>query len=110
MAETISGALKNGTDNKISLGGKEKIPVDYLPNGRKTSKEKAKAATKIEQPKRKPHGQESKEEKKERKAAVKGERREARCLKKEMNGLYRDEAKRAQKVAAVSHPSSIHLM
>ncbi|KAJ8442596.1 hypothetical protein Cgig2_026538 [Carnegiea gigantea] len=110
LAETISGALKKGTDNKISFGGKEKIPVDYLPNGRKTSKEKAKAATKTEQPKRKPHGQESKEEKKERKAAVKEERREARRLKKEMKGLYRDEAKRAQKVAAVSRPSSIHLM
>lgn len=43
-------------------------------------------------------------------AAVKEERREARRMKKEMKGLYRCEAQRAQKVAAVSGPSSIHLM
>lgn len=43
-------------------------------------------------------------------AAVKEERREARRAKKEMKGLYRGEAKHAQKVAAVSGPSSIHLM
>lgn len=110
FAETVYGALKSGSDNMISLGGKEKLPVDYLPHGRKTTKEKVKVVAKAEQPKRKPHGQESKEEKKERKAVVKEERREARRLKKEMKGLYRDEAKRAQKVAAVSGPSSIHLL
>lgn len=41
---------------------------------------------------------------------MKEERREARRVKKEMKGLYRCEAQRAQKAAAVSGPSSIHLM
>lgn len=31
-------------------------------------------------------------------------------MKKEMKGLYRGEAQRAQRVAAVAGPSSIHLM
>lgn len=31
-------------------------------------------------------------------------------MKKEMKGLYRGEAQRAQRVAATSGPSSIHLM
>lgn len=43
-------------------------------------------------------------------AALKEERREARRVKKEMKELYRSEAQRAQKVAAVACPSSIHLM
>ena len=43
-------------------------------------------------------------------AAIKEERREARRVKKEMKELYRSEAQRAQKVAAVSCSSSIHLM
>ena len=67
LAETISGALKNSSDNIISLGGRERLPMDYLPNGKKVPKEKVKAIAKIEQPERKSHGQESKEEKKERK-------------------------------------------
>lgn len=67
LAETISGALKNSSDKIISLGGRERLPMDYLPNGKKVSKEKVKAVTKIEQPERKSHVQESKEEKKERK-------------------------------------------
>lgn len=43
-------------------------------------------------------------------AAVKEERREARKAKKELRGIYRCEAQRAQKVAAISGPSAIHLM
>lgn len=43
-------------------------------------------------------------------AALKEERREARRAKKEMKELYRGEAQRAQKVAAICGPSSIHLM
>lgn len=43
-------------------------------------------------------------------AAVKEVRREARRLKKEVKGLYRDEAQRAQRVAAIAGPSSIHLL
>ncbi|KNA08233.1 hypothetical protein SOVF_164440 [Spinacia oleracea] len=109
LAETINGVLKSGSDKIISLGGKARLPVDYLPHGKKEHKETAKVVAKTELPKRKPHGQETKEEKKERKAAVKEERREARRLKKDLKELYRDEAKLAQKVAAITGPSSIHL-
>lgn len=42
--------------------------------------------------------------------AVKEERREARKMKKEIKGLYKFEAQRAQRVAAVAGPSSVHLM
>ncbi|WCJ34949.1 hypothetical protein M5689_016226 [Euphorbia peplus] len=110
IAETFSGAL-NGSSHVIALRGKEKLPVDFLPRGRKSDAEKVKdvSGLKTEPVKRKQHGQESKEEKKERKAAVKEERREARRLKKEVKVLYRDEAYHAQKVAATSGPSSIHL-
>lgn len=43
-------------------------------------------------------------------AAIKEARREARRTKKEMKGLYKGEAHRAQKVVAFSGPASIHLM
>nr|GMC47871.1 protein LTV1 homolog [Ipomoea batatas] len=105
----------------ISLKGKEKLPVDFLPNRGKDSsgkKERKKqvadeedsAKSKAEQLKRKQHGQESKEEKKERKAAVKEEKREARRAKKEMKELYKSEAHQAQKVAAFTGPSCRRLM
>lgn len=111
LAESVSGAFK-ATNHIISLKGKEKLPLDFLPVGSKPTTEKVKGGDKLiaEQQKRKQHGQESKEEKKERKAAVKEEKREARRVKKEMKGLYRGEAQRAQRVAAVAGPSSIHLM
>ncbi|XP_044476159.1 protein LTV1 homolog [Mangifera indica] len=111
LAETVSAAL-NANNHVISLKGKEKLPVEFLPHGQKAATEKMKVmgSLKSEQLKRKQHGQESKEEKKERKTAVKQERREARQAKKEMKGLYRGEAQRAQKVAAISGPSSIRLM
>ncbi|KDP38587.1 hypothetical protein JCGZ_04512 [Jatropha curcas] len=111
IAETVSGAL-NATSHVITLRGKEKLPVDFLPHGIKSDVEKAKAVPglRTEPVKRKQHGQESKEEKKERKAAIKEERREARRLKKEMKGIYRGEAQRAQRVAAIAGPSSIHLL
>ncbi|KAJ9186503.1 hypothetical protein P3X46_002068 [Hevea brasiliensis] len=111
IAETVSGTL-NATSHMITLRGKEKLPIDFLPRGRKSDVEKVKGVPgiKTEPLKRKQHGQESKEEKKERKAAVKEERREARHAKKEMKGLYRDEAQRAQRVAAIAGPSSIRLL
>ncbi|KAL5780608.1 hypothetical protein ACOSQ2_011345 [Xanthoceras sorbifolium] len=111
LADTMFGAL-SANNQVITLRGKEKLPVDFLPRGKKASTEKVKDVDglKSEQQKRKQHGQESKEEKKGRKAAVKEERREARRAKKEMKELYRGEAQRAQKVAAISGPSSIHLM
>ncbi|KAL8059139.1 hypothetical protein ABFX02_03G067000 [Erythranthe guttata] len=96
----------------ITLGGKERIPVDFLPQSRKHSESKVKDVSDktTEVPKPKPRGEETKEEKKERKSAVKLERREARLMKKEMKGLYKSEGHRAQKVAAFTGPSSIHLM
>lgn len=162
----------------ISLKGKAKLPVDYLPSKGKHalqkedkkkqgSEKEGKDNSMMEQLKRKQHGQESKEEKKERKvnscipiffivesycsislsllslfftlpttfgltfssqlyvkhlihcfnievlpsqAVVKEERREARRMKKETKELYKCEAQRAQKVAAFTGPSAIHLM
>ncbi|PSS18004.1 hypothetical protein CEY00_Acc12708 [Actinidia chinensis var. chinensis] len=113
LAETVTGAL-NASSHVISLKGKAKLPVDYLPQGqnKKYAVENVKdvTASGMESQKRKQHGQESKEEKKERKIAVKEERREARRVKKEMKELYKGEAQRAQRVAAFTGPSSIHLM
>ncbi|KAL6959667.1 hypothetical protein U1Q18_039821 [Sarracenia purpurea var. burkii] len=106
LSGKVFGAL-SFPNHVITLKGKEKLPVNYLPHSRNSAMEKVKDVT---QQKSKQHGQESKEEKKEWKAAVKEERREARRAKKEMKGLYRCEAQRAQKVAAVTGPSSIHLM
>ncbi|CAJ1944161.1 unnamed protein product [Sphenostylis stenocarpa] len=111
LAQTVSAALSS-SNQIISLRGKEKLPVDFLPGGRKASTEKVKGQSipKAEQHKRKQHGLETKGEKKERKAAVKEERREARRTKKETKELYKFEAHRAQRAAAVSGPSSIHLL
>ncbi|KAK4744772.1 hypothetical protein SAY87_011084 [Trapa incisa] len=108
---TVAGSM--AANNKvINLKGKERLPVDFLPQGRKPAPEKkVKFANtlKPEKQKRMPLCQESKEEKKERKTAVKEERREARRLKKEMKGLYRSEGQWAQKVAAIRGPSTIPL-
>lgn len=110
LVETVSGPL-SATNHVIPLRGKEKLPVDFLPRGKKPSTEKAKdvSSLRTEQQKRKKHGQEEKKEKKERKAAVKEERREARRVKKETKEMYKSETQRAQRVAAISGPSSIHL-
>lgn len=108
LSETVAKAMSS--DGKIiALQGKEKIPVEFLP-GRKAAQTGVKAVIPKPEPiKRKTHGQESKEEKKERKNAVKTERREARKMKKETKELYRGETQRAQRAVAVSGPSSIHL-
>nr|XP_010909610.1 protein LTV1 homolog [Elaeis guineensis] len=96
--------------NVIALRGKEKLPVEYLPQKKKTGENlKTTVKSDADKPKRRQRG-ESKEDKKERKAAVKEEKREARRAKKELKGLYRCETQRAQQVAAVSGPSSMHLM
>ncbi|KAJ8512187.1 hypothetical protein OPV22_002621 [Ensete ventricosum] len=98
-------------NNVIALRGKEKLPVDYLPNKRITAEKiRTSVVLSSEKLKRRPHSQESKEEKKERKASIKEERREARKAKKELRGLYKFEAQRAQKVVAVSGPSSMRIM
>ncbi|KAF5735613.1 hypothetical protein HS088_TW15G01122 [Tripterygium wilfordii] len=110
LAQTISGTLSS-SNHVISLRGKEKLPVEFLPQTRKHGTEKVKGTGNLKaEVHRRERAQESKDEKKERKAAVKEERREARRTKKEMKGLYHCEAQRAQRVAAFSGPSSIHLM
>ncbi|XP_078437028.1 low temperature viability protein [Wolffia australiana] len=103
LASAVFGEKKT----VIALRGKEMLPVDFLPRSRKTpaEKERKPAAVGCDQLKRKPD--ESKEEKKERKAAVKEARKEARLAKKQLKGLYKCESQLAQKVAAVSGPSSI---
>lgn len=115
LFDTIFESPDAQQNQVISLKGKEKLPVDYLPRTKKLVEGKNKDVKdaddkKAELSNRKPRGQESKEEKKERKSAVKLERRQARLVKKEMKGLYKSEANRAQRVAAVTGPSSIHLM
>ncbi|KAG0470948.1 hypothetical protein HPP92_015494 [Vanilla planifolia] len=95
----------------IELRGKEKLPMEFLTRARKPfDKVKKTAVTSLEKDKVKPRSEESKVEKKDRKAAVKEERREARRAKKELKGLYRCETHKAQKIAAVSMPSAMHLM
>lgn len=71
LAETVSAALSSSSQI-IFLRGKDKIPVDFLPGGTKPAAEKVKGTStaKTEQYKRKQHGLESKEEKKERKVTI----------------------------------------
>ncbi|KAD4888834.1 hypothetical protein R6Q59_034271 [Mikania micrantha] len=111
LTETVNKAFDTPT-HVIALKGKEKLPVDFLPRGRTSGTDavKDKSKPKNMQLPRKKLGQESKEEKKERKAAVKEEKREARRAKKDLKGLYKNEAQQAQKVAAFTGPSSIHLV
>ncbi|XP_042519435.1 protein LTV1 homolog [Macadamia integrifolia] len=70
LAETVSKAA--ASEHVISLRGKERLPVEFLPHSRKVVAEKVTKApiTKPEIPKRRPHGQESKEEKKGRKVSA----------------------------------------
>lgn len=110
LAEAIPAVPEIGK-NVITLRGKNKLPVDYLPHRSIPELDRAKETPDtVSNLQKKRVGEESKEEKKERKTAVKEERREARKAKKELRGIYRCEAQRAQKVAAVSGPSAIHLM
>ncbi|XP_068641531.1 uncharacterized protein [Aristolochia californica] len=110
LVPTISGDPAHNS-TFISLSGKEKLPVEYLPHSKRSLQEKVKrVGNLVQQRKNKPHDEESKEEKKERKAAVKVERREARLAKKNLKGLYRSEAQRAQKAAATTGLGSVHLI
>ncbi|GJY80843.1 protein LTV1 [Tanacetum coccineum] len=111
LTETVNKAFTAPT-HVIALKGREKLPVDFLPHSRTSGTELVKDNSKpkdVQQPKKKV-GAESKEEKKERKAAVKEEKREARRAKKDLKELYKCESQQAQKVAAFTGPSSIHLM
>ncbi|PUZ40933.1 hypothetical protein GQ55_9G462500 [Panicum hallii var. hallii] len=99
------------TNDIIKLHGKEKLPVEYLPQRKKGGeKEKKVKPAEVADKFKKGAEKETKEEKKARKAAVKEEKREARKAKKELKGLYKSETQKAQKVAAVTGPSSIRLM
>ncbi|CAN6306488.1 unnamed protein product [Urochloa humidicola] len=100
------------TNDIIKLHGKEKLPVEYLPQRKKggEKEKKVKPAEAATDKFKKGAEKETKEEKKARKAAVKEEKREARKAKKELKGLYKSETQKAQKVAAVTGPSSIRLM
>ncbi|KAM0032886.1 putative Low temperature viability protein Ltv1 [Helianthus debilis subsp. tardiflorus] len=110
LTETVNKAFDTPA-HVITLKGKEMLPVDFLPHGRTSVTDvKDKNKPKNVPLPRKKLGQETKEEKKERKAAVKEEKREARRAKKDLKGLYKSEAQQAQKVAASTGPSSIHLM
>ncbi|KAL2610403.1 hypothetical protein R1flu_028976 [Riccia fluitans] len=100
----------------IRLGGKQKLPLDYLPR-------RALAPVKEEEkpPSSKPamsvaaakkagrRSGETFEEKKARKAAIKEARKEARAGKKALKLMYREDAHRAQRGAAVTGPAAIHL-
>lgn len=71
LAEALSGS-SIGTNQVITLKGRERLPVDFLPSHRKKGEEKTKDEKdannkKSELLKKKPRAQESKEEKKERK-------------------------------------------
>uniref|UniRef100_A0ACD5YLA8 Uncharacterized protein n=1 Tax=Avena sativa TaxID=4498 RepID=A0ACD5YLA8_AVESA len=103
------------TKDIIKLHGKEKLPVDYLPQRkRKSEKEKKPKPVEAEASDteyfKKIVQKETKDEKKARKSAVKEEKREARKAKKELKELYKFETQKAQKVAAITGPSSIRLM
>lgn len=70
LSKAVIGAL-NASSHVIALGGKEKLPVDFLPR-RKPAAEKVKGAPslQVEQQKRKQQGLETKDEKKERKVYI----------------------------------------
>ncbi|KAL5706605.1 hypothetical protein ACHQM5_024750 [Ranunculus cassubicifolius] len=110
----FASVVSSGDGSNMIPLGKHKIPVDISSIKKSQPKlEKIKeedTADTVMTPSLQRRSGESKEEKKERKAAVKEERREARKAKKELKGVYRCEAQRAQKVAAFSGPSAIHLM
>ncbi|KAK6131246.1 hypothetical protein DH2020_035003 [Rehmannia glutinosa] len=126
LSEALSGASAGA--NLITLKGKERLPVEFLPQSRKHDEEKTKDEKDAND--RRTELQKMKPRVSFIKAcvlplpflqslsigtillqsAVKLERREARQIKKEMKGLYKSEAHRAQKVAAFTGPSSIHLI
>lgn len=100
----------------ISLRGKQQIPVDYLPrtgSSRKVGKtENTKAETSNSNSNVGGHSRtgETLEQKRDRKSALKKEKREARMAKKELKTLYRDVSQHAQSTVAVAGPRGIHLM
>ncbi|KAK6938901.1 hypothetical protein RJ641_032409 [Dillenia turbinata] len=114
LSNTVSEVLNSGPGHVINLRGKEKLPVDFLPQSRKVVKDKEKGVLAYELSSQREDNMGRSPRKRRRKgrylAAVKEERREARRAKKEMKGLYKCETQRAQRAVAISGPTSIHLM
>ncbi|GAQ77974.1 hypothetical protein KFL_000060390 [Klebsormidium nitens] len=104
----------------IRLGGKEGLPIEYLPRrgGLEGLPERPSGKENEEDEKRGPSQKvagpragEGKEEKKARKAAVKEQRRESRVVKRDMKALYKAEAQKAinKAAAAAGAPQGIRL-
>lgn len=113
-----SKSMRLGEDSKpvIRIRGKQQLPVDYLPkrtNSLEDEKNKISAqkhnSTDAQLTKARSRADETKEEKKARKAAVKEERRAARVSKKDTKLMYKDESQRAQRTAAFTGPATVHL-
>eukprot|EP00250_Pteridium_aquilinum_P013908 c21653_g1_i1 orf=736-2304(-) len=100
----------------IRLRGRQQLPLDYLPKRnnlleeekKKTSGQKHNAAD-AQRTKVRRRADETKEDKKARKAAVKEEKRLARVSKKDTKLMYKDESQRAQRTAAFTGPATVHL-
>eukprot|EP00897_Mesotaenium_endlicherianum_P005138 jgi/Mesen1/4652/ME000241S03687 len=115
-----------GGEALIRLGGREQLPVDFLPaprgraaagGGRLTARtlravmegEEGKSKVAPQEKVAGPRGGETLEAKKLRKAGIKEEKKQARMAKKALKGIYREEAKKAQVGAAQSAPQGMHL-
>ncbi|GBG61856.1 hypothetical protein CBR_g23809 [Chara braunii] len=116
------------TPGFIRLGGRQQLPVDFLPKreergahgkeakGQEGVKTEAKGGADAEEVARPggrragPRGGETAEERKARKAMVKEERREARAAKKALKLMFKDEGRRAQHVGAQAIPQGIRIL
>lgn len=96
---------------RIRLGGKEQLPVDFLPLRSLRQEKKSQRAEKESKiasvPERRKD--ETKEERKARKELVKEHRKEARVAKKELKMMYRGVGLQAQHGAAHIAPQGLHL-
>lgn len=110
-ASSKSTRCYEDNESVIRLRGKQQIPLDYLPKrGSSQRDEKSKSS---DQGKNvniiRRRAEETKEEKRARKAAIKEEKRSARASKKDMKLMYKDESQRAQRTAAFTGPATLHL-
>ncbi|KAI5055163.1 hypothetical protein GOP47_0030308 [Adiantum capillus-veneris] len=95
----------------IRLKGKQQIPLDYLPKrgssqveGKNKCPNQGKTVNLVRK-----RTEETKDEKKARKVAIKEEKRSARASKKDMKLMYKDESQRAQRTAASTGPATLPL-
>ncbi|CAA0841210.1 Unknown protein [Striga hermonthica] len=109
LTEKLNSAFKDCPSGLLRLGGavEENEPPEPTPEVIQRCREYAEKYENDDNDLEEVLVEESSDESE---SAVKLERREARLMKKEMKGLYKSEAHRAQKVAAFTGPSSIHLM